>query len=367
MSKPSFLSVLLTAPVLLGLLTFVPARAVPAPAGYARTCGEVPSAQEVTTPLPRGVTGRVDFFAARYDPATGAVTRAVRYGRPDALHPMASSFKPLLVHAVWADIDAGRFTPGTLVTSTPGTRSLGAFPAGRNTLAHLTDIAINGSNNTAADLLLLTYGPERLAREVHAVSPCTSVLVTTKGWWAAQAGLAPDVLGPDAVRGAARYGAMPFEARVGVAGALIRAGQRSSAQAVEAGIDRVFRSRTYSPAMELDLQNTTTPAAYTALVRDTLSGAGLSAASASAVRKIFGTGCCRPEHPRLRATYWGAKGGITWRVLNLTGYVELPDGTQLAYVFMNDLSDTADAGALRASVPGVLPWIETQLLRLSAP
>ena len=47
---------------------------------------------------------------------------------------------------------------------------------------------------------------------------------------------------------------------------------------------------------------------------------------------------------------------------DLTGVVELPGGSRLAYVFVDDLSDTSDARALRAQGPAAVTWIESQLL-----
>ena len=278
---------------------------------------------------------------------------------------MASSFKPLVVYAVLRDIDAGRLTLNTPVRVTDATRSLGPFPPGAIRIDTLLDIAINGSNNTAADLLLLGYGPERLAREVDQESGhCTQVMLTTKGWWTAQSGLVREVLGKG---GAAGYGKMPFEQRLQVAGQILVASQKVSPALLGPALDRVFGAKSYNPNSELDLQNTTTPRSYLPLVARTLPGDDLSSASRALLRKILSTGCCRPEHPRLQFRSWWAKGGITWRVLNLTGVVEMPDGSRMVYVYMNDLSSTADAGALRASTPAAVTWIESQLMVLLKP
>lgn len=353
-------------PALLILSLSTSAAALTVPAGYTRSCTGAPDQQAVPAlmarlPLPASVTGRVDFLAARYDKG-GVLLRTISLGDPDHLHPMASSFKPLVVHAVLSDIDAGRLKLNTPVRVTDATRSLGPFPPGTVRIATLLDIAINGSNNTAADLLLLAYGPERLAREVDEESGhCTQVLLTTKGWWTAQSGLAREALGKG---GAAGYGKLPFEQRVQVAGQILAASQKVSPALLGPALDRVFGSKQYDPNSELDLQNTTTPRSYLPLVARTLPGDDLSSASRALLRKILSTGCCRPERPRLQFRSWWAKGGITWRVLNLTGVVELPDGSRIAYVYMNDLSGTADTGALRASAPAAVTWIESQLLVL---
>ncbi|WP_407571933.1 serine hydrolase [Deinococcus altitudinis] len=345
------------------------AAGVAVPPGYTRSCssgedqGTIPNLS-AQGPLPKSVTGRVDFLAARYR-SDGVLLRTISLGHPDHLHPMASSFKPLVVHAVLKDIDAGRLKLNTPVQVSDATRSLGPFPSGITPVSTLLDIAINGSNNTAADLLLLQYGPDRLAREVDEQSGhCTQVLLTTKGWWTAQSGLADEALGK---RGAAGYGRLPFGPRLRMAGQILAAARKVGPAQLGPALDRVFARKTYDPNSELDLQNVTTPRSYLPLVARTLPGDDLSAGSRALLRKILSTGCCRPERPRLKASAWWAKGGITWRVLNLTGVVELPDGSRLAYVYMNDLSQTADAGALRANAPAAVTWIESQLLALLNP
>jgi beta-lactamase class A len=323
--------VLLRLGVLLGALLSV-AAAIPAPAGYTRSCSVATPQAAVPNllarePLPTGISGRVDFLAqlTRKD---GTLLRTLSRGDPDHLHPMASSFKPLVVHAALQDIDAGRLTLNTVLPVSDATRSLGPFPQGPVPVRTLLDIAINGSNNTAADLLLLNVGPERLAREVYTSSGgCTQLLLTTKAWWTAQSGLAGAALGQG---GAPGYGALLFEQRLGVAAGLIAASQAVSPARLGPALDRVFASRTYDPNSELNLQNITTPRSYLPLVAATLPGDDLSAPSRALLRKILSTGCCRPDHPRLKAVAWWAKGGITWRVLNLTGVVALPVGSRLA-------------------------------------
>ncbi|WP_456830571.1 serine hydrolase [Deinococcus sp. UYEF24] len=358
-----------TLPALVTALLSTAAAGVAIPAGYTRSCsaGGVQGALPNLTaqlPLPKSVTGRIDFLAARYGP-DGVLLQTISLGDPDHLHPMASSFKPLVVHAVLKDIDAGRLKLNTPVRVSSATRSLGPFPSGITPVSTLLDIAINGSNNTAADLLLLQYGPERLAREVDEQSAhCTQVLLTTKGWWTAQSGLAKEALGK---AGAAGYGRLPFGPRLQVAGQILAAAGKVSPAQLGPALDRVFAGKNYDPNSELDLQNVTTPRSYLPLVAKTLPGDDLSAGSQALLRKILSTGCCRPERPRLKAAAWWAKGGITWRVLNLTGVVQLPDGSRLAYVYMNDLSQTADAGALRANAPAAVTWIESQLLVLLNP
>ncbi|KQR23005.1 serine hydrolase [Deinococcus sp. Leaf326] len=312
-------------------------------------------------PLPAGVTGRVNFYAAEYQPKTLTPIRAVFLGRPDDVQPLASLFKPLVVQRALRDVDAGRLRLNTQFTTTAANRSIEAYPAGANSLQVLARRAIFLSDNTASDLLHLAYGPERLAREVRQDSPCTSVLLTTKAWWAAQAGLIPAVMTPETAAGARLYGAQPFDQRLQTAQSLIAASQKRTGPEVERQLDLYFHGPAYAPDMEVNLQNTSTARAYTDLMARTLPGQSLRPATRAVLRDIMSAGCCRPAAPKLKTTYWAAKAGSGWGILTLTGYVETADGRAFAYTYLNDGSVTTDAEEMERQIRPVVAWIEQNL------
>ncbi|GGR14024.1 serine hydrolase [Deinococcus ruber] len=330
-------------------------------------CGPAPSIAATSLPLPAAVSGRVRFYAARYDPQTLAPLGAVALGRVNEVQPLASTFKPLVVHGMLEDVDAGRFTLSSVFTTTPANRSIERFPAGKNSLLTLAKRAIVLSDNTAADLLMLAYGPQRLARSVQAQSPCTSVLLTTKAWWTAQAGLAAGVLGTDTLAGAQHYAQQGFEDRVQTARQLIAASANVEAPALERALDSYFHGPAYTQALELALQNTSTVNAYADLMARTLPGNDLRPATRRVFRDIMEGGCCRPKQPALKTTYWAAKAGSGWRILNLVGYVETADGTRLAYAYFNDQSNTTDSEQMELQIPSVVKWIQANLLTLASP
>ncbi|MGI8748664.1 MAG: serine hydrolase, partial [Deinococcus sp.] len=230
------------------------------------SCGPAIVAPTPRTPLPAGVSGRVSFYAALYDARSGQVIRELALGHANELYPLASLFKPLVVRAALEDVDAGRLSLTTGLATTPATRSIEAFPPGVNSVQRRVRRAIVQSDNTASDLLQLAHGPGQLAREVLARSPCTAVLLTTKAWWAAQAGLAPGVLGRDRAAGARRYARLPFEERVAAASQLIAASRRVTGPGLEAALEHFFHGPEYRPELELNLQNTGTARAYTELM-----------------------------------------------------------------------------------------------------
>jgi hypothetical protein len=323
--------------------------------------------QDVAVPVPQAVlpeivTGRVGFYAAAY--RKGIRVSSVALGDPTAVFPTASIFKTLVVHAVMRAVDAGKLRLEQPFTTTAANRSIEAYPRGTHSLRELIERAIRDSDNTASDILHLTVGPKALAREIKAKSPCTTVLLTTKAWWAAQAGLASDILGSDLLSGARAYAEQPFDQRLETAVLLNAAARQVTAPAVEDALDAYFHGPDYTPDLELWLQNTTTAAAYTDLIVGVLPALDLRSRTRKLFRTIMREGCCIPKDMPIRAVYRAAKAGSGWRILTLTGYLELPDGLTLAYTYLNDCSDTLDAEEMEQQIRPINAWIDQVLLEL---
>ncbi len=327
------------------------------------TCGAAVQAPAPSAPLPTVVTGRVAFYAALYDPRTLAVRREVALGDTSERHALASLFKPLVVEAALRDVDRGALHLNTPLTTTAANRSIEAHPVGTHTLRDLARRALVQSDNTASDILHLTHGAGRLARDVQGRSACTSILLTTKAFWAAQAGLSAGVLGPDLRAGAQRYADQPFEARLQTASALIAASRAVTGPQVEARLDTYFHGPDYTPDLDLALQNTSTAKAYTDLMARTLPGVTLQPATRAVFREALAHGCCTPTTPLPGQRYWAAKAGSGWRILNLTGAVETRAGL-LVYTYLNDGSDTLDAEDMERQIRPLVGWIEGRLREL---
>lgn len=325
-------------------------------------CGAGSSAAPPALELPAVVTGRFGFYAAAYK--GDALLDETALGDVQALFPTASMFKTLVVHAAMRAVDEGRLKLETPLTTTVANRSIERFPAGTNTVRRLALRAIQNSDNTASDILHLAVNPRALALRTRQRSPCTTVLLTTKAWWAAQAGLATTVLGDDLLAGAQRYAARPFPQRLEVAGQLVENARRVTPQAVEAGLEAYFRGPLYTSDLELWLQNTTTPRAYARLLLEVMRAQDLQPSTRAVFRAIMTTGCCIAKDSPLRSTYRAAKAGSGWRVLTLSGYVETPDGRTLVYTYMNDQSATPDAEDIERQIGPVNAWIDAALLAL---
>ncbi|THF89044.1 serine hydrolase [Deinococcus sp. KSM4-11] len=331
----------------------------------APTCGKSPTVDLTPSVLPPVVTGRVAFYAAEYDPASLRVLRSMGLGRLNEVQPIASTYKSLVVEAALRDVDSGRLRLTTLFTTTAATRSIEAYPPGTNTLAFLAKRAILQSDNTAGDLLQRAVGTQRLARSIRDRSPCTTVLLTGKATWAAQGDLQGAVLNGDLLAGAQQYAALPFEERLAVATRLNANAMTFTGPEVERAIDSYFRGPLYDARIDLAFQHTSTAKAYADLTARVYGGNNLKPATRRVLRTLLDQGCCRPNTPTLKATYWGAKAGSGWRLLTLTGRVETPGGRIFAYAYLNDGSDTLESEDMEAQIPAVVAWVERNLLVLA--
>jgi beta-lactamase class A len=327
-------------------------------------CGNSPVSQAPQLPLPRLVTGRVTFYAAAYRNNQDTPFATLALNDPTEVFPTASLFKPFVVRAALQAVDAGKFKLETAFKTTPQNRSIESYPKGSNSLLELAKRAIARSDNTASDILHLAVGPEKLARDVNAKSACTEILLTTKAWWAAQGGLSGNVLGSDVLIGARAYSELPFEDRLKIASRLITASRKVSGPAVEAAIDKYFHGPTYTPDLELMLQNTTTAQAFTELFAAEMRSRDLKDGTREIFRSIMRTGCCIAQNSVLHSVYRAAKAGSGWRILNLTGYAELSNGIALAYTYLNDQSETLDAEDIEKQIKPVNIWIDQVLLEL---
>ena len=322
-------------------------------------CGAPAPYSLIPRPLPAGVGGRVAFYLAEYD-KQGNVLQARGLGNVRELHPVASANKGFLIEAAFRDVDKGLIGLSEKITTTQANQSIEAFPAGTNTFQHLALRAIQGSDNTASDIVLLRYGSEKFSRLIKQRSPCTTFLLTSKAQWAAQGGLLSSVLGPDVVAGTARYASLPFEERLTVAQRLIREAQTFTGRQVQVPLEQWFRSPQYTPLVDMNLQYTSTAKALADLAARTYDGQNLGR-TRPLYRQIMATGCCRPRQPAFKTAYWAAKAGSGWRILTLTGYVEMPDGRRFAYAYLNDLTVVQDDPELEKQIRPVVAWIERTL------
>lgn len=337
--------------------------ALPSPvAPPAASCG--PSRADVLTmdaPAPRNLTGQLGLYVAVVDPVTARPLRAVARNA-DTQFPLASSYKGPLVWAVLREVDAGRLHLSDRLVTDDANRSLGAFPKGANDVATLLRLMISRSDNTATDLLHRRIGLEKPQLLADELGLCrTRLLLPTKTWWTAQAGLSKDFPSGDLKNAAARYASAPRDEQLKLARSLDAAAKTYQASRVETALDRYFQSKVYSPEIDRDTQNASTPFEFATLLAHEHLRSGLSLGSQEFLRDTLKLGCCdkRAFGP---FTYFGGKGGSGWRILTMTGYLELPSGEKIVYVFMNHGS--AKTVTTLSDIPAAFEWINAAIARL---
>ncbi|ADV68287.1 serine hydrolase [Deinococcus maricopensis] len=332
------------------------------------TCGTGPDVPEPTQPLPDLVTGRVAFYAERFDARTLAPVAAVGLDA-DRVVPLASAYKTLVAWSVLRDVDAGRLNLSTRVTSTPANRSIEGYSRGTNALGTLLERSIVNSENTAADILHRATGVRAVADlAVRAGGPCVRVETPNKAYWAAQAGQLPQLF-PALTRTELRASAeaqyaLPRDARLERSRALTTAALNVDPDALRREVDAYFKSDRYDPQVDTLLFNNATPRSFTDALKVAFTRNDLKVTTNRTFRNVMAQGCCRPKAPTLKFTYWGAKAGSGWRLLTLSGYVELPDGGRVAYLYANTDSDASEDAEIEAQIRPVVQWIDGVLADL---
>jgi len=314
-------------------------------------------------PLPPDVSGTVAFYAAHYLP-DGRKTHDVRYGPVDTRLPLASAFKTTLLYTVLQQVDDGHLHLDQPFETTDANQSIEAFPPERiNTLDRLAELTIRNSDNTASDILHLAADPARVAERTTQLSPCTHIHLTTKAFWAAMSGLIPEIIDPstpETLRNSARtFAALPAQEKRDVAARINTLAQGVHQQAVYDGLDTYFNGANYHPENDVSLLNSSTARAYSDLLSRLFLHSTLQPATRARFREIMASGCCtKPtEGVPFPYTYWGAKAGSGWRLLTMTGFMELPDGSGIAYTYVNHESDVQDAEEIEEQLRPVLNWI----------
>ncbi|GGJ44173.1 serine hydrolase [Deinococcus roseus] len=315
----------------------------------------------VAAPKPPALlTGRIGLFVAELDPKTLRPSRAVAYNA-DQEFPLASSYKQVVLYDILQDVDAGKYTLDSTLTTTEALRSLQAYPEGSNTIRQLADRAIRLSDNTANDMLHHATGilhPQQTADNMGLCN--TRLLLTTKAWWTAQAGLGGKYFPKGSLlKSAQAFGSANRASQITMAQDLVQTSMKVNADKLLVALDGkegYFLNR-YDPRIDLNTQNKSTPREFTALVTLPFRPGRLSKSSLQFYKSTYAKGCCQPATLPFPVNYWGSKSGSGWRLLALTGYLELPNGKKFAYTYFNHESKVANSVSVKAQAPTVLKWI----------
>ena len=277
-------------------------------------------------PPPAQLSGRLGLYVAVVDPRTLEPLRAVSQDQ-DGLYPLASAYKQAVLWALLRQKDAGTLKLSERFDVTQASQSLGDYPFDHSDVTALATRMIQNSDNTAADLLHRRVGlgaVQVLADELHLCR--TRLILPTKDWWTAQAGLSPSFPGP------AAFAALNGEARLRAAEALDADARQVRADALQHRLDLYFEGR-YSPDTDLGTQNVSTPAEFAGLVAAEFLRSGLSPPSQALQRQLMALGPGR-RHLHVPLVSFGGKGGNGWRLLTFSGYLHTAGGEDVVYAFM---------------------------------
>ncbi|MFC4453194.1 serine hydrolase [Deinococcus sonorensis] len=294
-----------------------------------RCAGAPPTA--AAPAAPSRLSGRLGLYVAVIDPLTLKPLRAVAQA-PDQVFPLASSYKQAVLWALLKQVDAGQVKLSERFDVTTANQSLGNYPHDHSDVRTLAGRMIHNSDNTATDILHRRAGLASVQAIPERLNLChTRLILPTKTWWTAQAGLSPRFPGP------ATFARLRGPDLLQAAEKMDQDAQQLRSDRLQLRLDDYFDHR-YAPETDLGTQNVSTPYEFAQLIAQEFLRPGLSAQGAALQREVMATGFGRS---RLRAPirYFGGKGGNGWRLLTYTGYFETPTGEHVVYTFMQHGAD----------------------------
>ena len=315
---------------------FAPPTSSPEPA-----CLTTPQPQIISTPtIPATLPGRVGLYVARLEAGEREFKPSkVIQIRPTEVFPLASNYKT----AVWLEtmhqVDQGRVKLDEKFVVTKANQSLGDYPYDNSDVETLAQRMIMWSDNTATDILHTRVGIGSLQPLADAQKLCnTRLLLPTKAWWTAEAGLGGSDFPKDALIGSsARFAKSSPEERLQMAQRLYSTAEQVSADRLNAALQAHFEGRQWKRFAQIsrNLQNASTPLEWAHFLWFAFTQNQLSDPSNTLFRKVMAKGY---GYRRLgvKYAYFGGKSGNTAGVLGFTGYLEAADGTRFIYVFLSD-------------------------------
>ncbi|EYB66706.1 beta-lactamase [Deinococcus phoenicis] len=296
--------------------------------------GPAPAALPAPPP-PFPLSGRLGLWVAEVDPVTLKPLRAVA-ADPDGVFPLASTYKQAVLWAVLRQFDAGALLPTERFDVTRENQSLGDYPYDGTNVKDLTVRMIRNSDNTATDILHRRVGLKAVQAVADDLGLCrTRLILPTKAWWAAQAGLS------DAFNGTERWATATGADRERLAAAIDADAQKYRSDYLQRRLNDYF-DRGADPQLDLRAHNLSTPYEFATLLAHEYLRPGLSPRALKWEREVaalgFGRSALRAEAAHNVLTFAG-KGGNGWRILTYTGYFQTRDGHHVVYAFMQHGAD----------------------------
>ncbi|PYE54774.1 serine hydrolase [Deinococcus yavapaiensis] len=285
-----------------------------------------PGAFEAAPEPPSRLTGRLGLWVAVVDPETLQPVKAVATD-PNGVYPLASSYKQAVLWEALRQVDEGKLRLDETFDVDHGSQSLGNYPYDDSTTRTLLHRMIHNSDNTATDILHRRVGLEAVQKLADDLDLCrTRLILPTKTWWVAQAGL--DKNWP----GAGVFAQASPEERARIAHHLDETARGVRADVLQQKLDDYFEER-YDEGADIGTHNVSTPFEFGTLIAHEFLRPKLSSASRAVQREVMATGFGRSAL-HAPVTYFGGKGGNGWKILTMTGYFETPNGQHVVYAFM---------------------------------
>ncbi len=309
-------------------------------------CALPPQTTKLSAPIvPKQITGRVGLYVARVPSGTKkfAPIKVIEIN-PQGQFPLASNFKQSILLEVLRQVDQGYIKLSEKFKVTRANQSYGRFPYDGTDVMGLATAMIGWSDNTATDMLFRRIGLGSIQPIMNDLRLCnTRVLLPTKTWWTAQAGLGgKDFPKYALVKATQKFANYPFKTQLKIAARLDANAQNTNPETLRRYLDNGYfagRNGGVDTMSEIDrnIQNASTPAEWARFMHHEFVNSGLSNSSRKLLRDTMSQGKGR-AFLRVPFAYFGGKSGNTARVLTYSGYLETKSGDRIIYVYFNDAS-----------------------------
>jgi beta-lactamase class A len=318
-----------------------------APLLNAAGCAVPPTPIQFIKPptVPKSITGRVGLFVGRFARGTKEFKlEQVTWQNPQSQFPLASNFKTSVLFEVLRDVDNKKIKLEERFNVTRGNQSYGRYPYDNTPLLDLGMAMISWSDNTATDMLFRRVGLNGLQPTARRLGLCnTRLLLPTKTWWTAQAGLGgADFPKYSLVAAAKRFANAPLETQLALAERLDQKALNTNPETLRRYLDQgYFAGRNGGvetmSLIDRNLQNASTPHEWARFIWNAYVSNDLSSTMQKKFREIMYHGKGR-SYLRVPFKYYGGKSGNTARILTYSGFLETLSGDKIIYVYMNDSS-----------------------------
>jgi len=279
-------------------------------------------------PPPLPLSGRLGLWVAQIDPVTLEPVNAVGTN-PDSVFPLASTYKQAVLWALLREFDAGRLSPTERFDVTRENQSLGSYPFDGSNVKTLSLRMIANSDNTATDILHRRIGLQRVQDVADGLGLCrTRLILPTRDWWVAQAGLS------STFNGTARWASATGKNRARLAASIDADARKYRADYIQHRLN-VYLDTRHEPADDLRVHNLSTPYEWGTLLAHEFLRPGLSPRAVKWQREAMALGFGRAALTWGPQIHWfGGKGGNGWGILTYSGYFQTKDGRRVVYAFM---------------------------------